>query len=109
MTKSLYEIHASKWKKIEDRGFTALPEMAKHFVRPMMMDHALQYSNACGTWFRDDDAFPSAESERRAQKWLDDQSDPKDTDQTFLIICPPEKSAKVQKILTLLGCDFVDV
>tara|TARA_R110000868_G_scaffold404847_1_gene683489 strand:- start:542 stop:898 length:357 start_codon:yes stop_codon:yes gene_type:complete len=114
--KSLYETYESKWKSIEAKGFVSLPEMAKHFSRLGMMDAELGYANAASKWCGKAASVPSMEAERRARNWLDERaacqtprSDPADSAKTFLVICPQESGEKVQKILALLNCDFVEV
>ena len=117
MTQTLYEKYKPKWKALAQAGFPNLAEMSKHFYMMGHMDHALGYASAVSKWCGRPNSRPQSKAEVRATEWMkgrirtDVQSpkQPEDTDQTFLIICPPEKSAKVQKILTLLGCDFVDV
>jgi len=117
MTQSLYETYKTKWKLLEGMGFPRLAEMSNHFYVMNRMDAALGYSNAVSKWCGKQGARPRADAERRASEWLKDQNNQqvklsdnaKNATQTFLIICPPENAEKVQKVLGLLGCDFVDV
>jgi len=117
MTQSLYEKHEPKWETLKLMGFPMLAEMSKSFYTMIEMDHALGYKNAVTKWCGNYGTRPRRDAERRANEWINKsrsvtakiRQDTSDTSQTFLIVCPPENSSKVQKILALLGCDFVDV
>ena len=117
MTQTLYKKYEAKWKALEGMGFPNLAEMSKRFYNMSHMDHALGYQNAVSKWCGRKNSKPQMKAELRATDWLNgtmaspvkSQQSPVDEAQTFLIICPPENSQKVQKILGLLGCDFVDV
>jgi hypothetical protein len=110
--KTLYEQNPKIWERFANAGKPSICEMSKHFTKCSDMDRALGMENTAAKWARGKN-LGSNPSEMRAKEWLDAQSfvSPATPDQsaTFLCICDKATAAKVQKVLALMGCEFVEV
>lgn len=119
--KTLYEQNPSTWENFKKNGKPSICEMAKHFIKPSSMDSALGMSNTVSKWQRGLNLGSTA-SELRAKEWLESQaqnrtphwhaevpaSNPKAT-VTFLCMADPATAAKMQKIMALMGCEYVEM
>jgi len=118
-TQSIYERHKTKWSSLELQGYVNLARMAKTFTFNPEMDLALGYVNATSKWNSRADSRPSRQAESRAKTWLlSNEPDSKqkqtapakhDGSVMFLCVASLESSAKVRKVLSLMGCEFVDI
>ena len=116
---SIYERHKDKWASLEAQGYVSLASMAKILTVNPEMDLALGYANATSKWNSRRDTRPSRQAEARAKAWLLDNKTKVEQEHNipvkhdgsvmFLCIASPESAAKVQKVLSLMGCEFVDV
>lgn len=116
---SIYERHRPKWSSLESQGYVNLARMAKTFTVNPEMDLALGYVNATSKWNSRADSRPSRQAESRAKNWFLSNEPKRDQEQIapvtqdgsvmFLCIASPECAAKVQKVLSLMGCEFVDI
>lgn len=113
--KTLYEQKPEAWEKVAEHGAPCVAEMAKHFTTHQDMDNALGYIRASKNW-SDRGGSVGAHSESKAHKWLaanKKHAQPPvhdaPTGQMFLVIATPEQAARAQKVLSLIGCEFVEV
>lgn len=122
MMKTIYDRNPNAWDLIEKTGRKNLATMAKHFTRCTDMDRALDYNSASSKWTRG--FLPSPRSERLAQAWVQNnlkntvpnpQSklelvQPKRQSSTTLMVeCPGEIASKVQRVLTMMGCEVIEI
>ena len=118
-TQSIYERHKTKWSSLESQGYVNLARMAKIFTFNPEMDLALGYVNATSKWNSRADSRPSRQAESRAKTWLLSNKPNSKQEQIapakhggsvmFLCIASPDSEAKVRKVLSLMGCEFVDI
>ena len=113
--KTLYEQNPEAWDKIAASGFPSVREVAKKFYKPSEMNKALGYVNGAQHWLSGRNNAASR-AERAAKAWLASSGSPApvvkpaaDQSATFLCICDKTTAAKVQKVLALMGCEFVEV
>jgi hypothetical protein len=116
---TIYERHKSKWSSLESQGYVNLARMAKTFTVNPEMDIALGYVNATSKWNSRTNSRPSRQAESRAKTWLlsnepkreQEQTTPAENDGSVMFLCvvSVESAAKVQKVLSLMGCEFVDI
>ena len=130
--KTLASKHDEAFQRLINAGFPNIASMMTMFNRQCDMDRALGKHNAVNHWFSGRNT-PSQGSERAAQLFMASMSantgsakvqpEPAqevvettvmpaaaaEASDTLLVVCPPAKMAKVQKVLTLLGCEVVEV
>lgn len=116
---TLYDNHKQACDRLSKEGFPAVAEMTRHFRIAADMDRALGYENATARWVGGR-GLPGVGSERKARKWLDDAMSAKPAfpeppaggikaTNTLLVCCQPDQSAKVLRVLAMLGCEVVEV
>ena len=114
-SQSIYERHNDRWSALESQGYVSLAAMAKNFTSNPEMDIALGYANATSKWNSRADSRPGSQAESRAKAWLLSNKPNRELEQTtddsfmFLCVASPESAAKVRKVLSLMGCEFVDI
>ena len=117
---SLYDDNPENWDAIEKAGFPNLALMAKHFSRVNVMDEALNFASATSKW--QNGGTPSPRAERRAQAWVESNlksispqsrlefADPKKQPKTTMMVeCHDEIASKVQRVLTMMGCEVIEI
>jgi hypothetical protein len=121
---SLYAQDQAAWDRIAAMGCESLMEMSKHFDLCADMDRALGFKNAAAKWHRGANR-PSTEANMRARAWIVEnveQSDPapvpsqmildlKDKPKviTMLVTCDSDQMQKVSRVLSILGCNVVEI
>lgn len=120
--RTVYDMNPQAWDLIDQMGRKNIVLMAKHFSRCCDMDEALEYNSAASKWNRG--IFPSPRSERRAQAWVEknlkntapnpqsrlELVEPKKQQTTTLMVeCHDEIASKVQRVLTMMGCEVVEL
>ena len=111
--KTLYEQNPSEWDRLEKLGRPNLKAMSKCFNTCPEMDRALGLQNTTRKYVLGGNA--SNQTELLAKAWMDKNyvlpapSSPAESTTTFLVIAPPEAASRAQKILALMGCEFVEV
>jgi hypothetical protein len=112
---TLYEQNPEAWDKIAASGFQSVREVAKMFHKPSQMNEALGYINGAEHWLSGRNKATNR-AERAAKAWLASLNSPAlaanpaaNQSATFLCICDKATAAKVQKVLALMGCEFVEV
>lgn len=108
------------------RGYTAIADMSKHFCRVSEMASALGMNHTgsgISKWLTGRSS-PNWTNNTKAQEWLDANINkpaftappvvsppvPKTPQfRMFLASCAPADASRVQKVLTMLNCDFVEV
>jgi hypothetical protein len=112
---NLAEQYPEACAKLIADGRPAIAEMAKHFTDARTMSLALGYDpSAAGHWLngRKNASLPS---NANAAAWLlanppKPPEPPKPSEGTVLMcVCPPGKSASVQRMLAMVGCEVVEV
>ena len=113
--KTLYEQNPEAWDKIAANGFASVREVAKQLHNPSQMNEALGYINGAEHWLSGRNSATNR-AERAAKAWLATGTSSAmitkpapDQSATFLCICDKATAAKVQKVLALMGCEFVEV
>ena len=112
---SLYEQDAAAWDRLAKSGRPALRDMAGQFQEFYEMEQALGFGHSVVKKWLDGRSNPSSTAERRAVNWLRDRSRPATppppaaASATFLCVAPAGKSAQVQKVLRMLGCEIIDI
>ena len=113
--KTLYEQNPEAWDLIAANRFVSVREVAKMFHKPSQMNEALGYTNGAEHWLAGRNNATNR-AERAAKAWLASSGLPApvvkpaaDQSATFLCICDKATAAKVQKVLDLMGCEFVEV
>ena len=110
---SLYEQDAAAWDRMGKSGRPALRDMAGHFSEFYEMEQALGFGHSViKKWVAGGN--PSQTAERRAAAWLRDRAivappAPAPAAATILCVTPAGKSAQVQKVLRMLGCEIIDI
>ena len=117
MIKTLAEKHPEGYKNLKRIGLPCIAEMMNHFARPVDIDNALGL-NACAAHWIAGRNGASSKSERLAAEWLEKQHTPmppmppippKSTDGVFMVVCPADKTAKVTRVLEIMGCELVEI
>ena len=115
MTATLYAQNQPAFDALAQQGFPAICEMAKLFHRAHEIDRELGYENAASRWARG--GKPGAASERKCKEWLASRHERPPVPEVqaaaggvlFLGSCTKETFAKAQRVLTILGCEVVEV
>ena len=113
---SLYDQNPAAWDKLAAGGKPSLRDMARRFETCADMDRALGTDGAAPKWLRGVNGATSR-SERLAREWLEAHrakpaapvTPPPAEAVTFLVIAAPATADRAQKVLALLGCEFVEV
>lgn len=118
---TLYEKHKDSFDKIAVHR-PQVAELSKHFNDFRSMEQALGFGTSVVSKWVSLKCAVSHEAERRAITWLNMQKQlslsatPQPaapvapaSSSMMLVICQPDNVAKVQRILTIMGCEFTDV
>lgn len=124
MTPTLYEQYRDSFDALGARGYTAVTEMSRRFHRVSEMARALglkETGGAIGHWGRGQ-TTPTWENNKKAQDWLKANplkaSPPEPATKLppaapgptmFLATCAASDAPRIQKVLAMLNCDFVEV
>jgi len=136
--KTLASKHNEAFQRLSKAGFPNIASMLTCFYRQSDMDRALGLVSATNHWLMGRNT-PSRRTEKAAELFMASmsaktgsakvQSEPEpkpevvettvmptpvqepmpEASDTLLVVCPPEKMAKVQKVLGVLGCEVVEV
>lgn len=100
--------------RLRANGAPAIAAMAEALPTAKAIDEALGHNGAASHWLRGTNNISKA-SERAAELWVasrlngsaktEPREDAATDDTVLMVVCPPEKSAKVQKVLRLLDCE----
>ena len=129
--KTLASKHDEAFQRLINDGFPNIASMLTCFYRQSDMDRALGLVGATNHWLMGRNT-PSRRTERTAQLFMAGMAKtgsakvqpepaqeavettvmptaaPEESDM-LLVVCPPAKMAKVQKVLAVLGCEVVEV
>jgi hypothetical protein len=114
---TLYDKHKAAWDKIAADGKPAIAEMAKRFHSADDMDDALGMRRATHHWIAGRNGV-SGPMNKVAEMWL--AANPAAPAQladapaaadgaVLMVVVDAAKSARVQKMLAVLGCEVVEV
>ena len=108
---TLYGKSPEVWDALEGKGFPSIAALSKVFNSPKEMDAALGYAGAASKWGSGSN-LPGAHSEVVAKLWLEANRPAQaksDDCSTFMVVCRPAIGPKAVKILTMMGCEVVEI
>ena len=122
---TLYDQNPGAWDAIGNKGFVHIKEMSKHFTKPSIMSEALGAVSAAQHWHAGRN-MPTMPNEKKAQAYLERKgvkveigSQPggqapleppaSNSAPLLLVAAKPSEIERVKKVLSILGCEWVDV
>lgn len=108
---TVYEKYRDQCEKLSKSGRKNIAEIAKHFEKPADIDRALGVSGAASHWYTGRNRVSNV-MEASAGNWLKANASPakhEASGELLLVTCPPGVSAKAAKVLSVLGCEVVEV
>jgi hypothetical protein len=112
---NLAEQYPEACAKLIADGRPAIAEMAKHFTNHAEMSRVLGYDSSAALHWLKGRKNASSASNAHAAAWLiahapKPPEPPQLSEGTVLMcVCPPGKSASVQRMLAMVGCEVVEV
>jgi hypothetical protein len=111
--KSLYDQNPASWDKLEANGKPSIKEMSKHFTKCADMNRAINVQGASHWLAGRNDA--TMKSEKAAKEWLQSnmgkpaEKTTRGKNPMFLVSCDPSDTARLKAILSMIGCEVVEV
>jgi hypothetical protein len=122
---TLYDQNPATWNNIGNAGFVHIREMSKYFTKASMMSEALGAVSAAQHWHAGRN-MPTMPNEKKAQAYLEARGievhiaprpgawtpvepSPKSAGALLLVATKPSEIERVKKVLSILGCEWVDV
>lgn len=109
--KTLADKYPEVIERFETVGFTAIAALCRRHYRVIDMDRQLGTTSSVSKWLTGKN-LPSHKVEERARKMLNEECSAPDApvpaapdDNMLMVVCPSGSSAKVQRVLAMLGCE----
>lgn len=108
--KTLADKYPEAIERFESVGLTAIAALCHRHYRQVDMERQLGTSSAVSKWLTGEH-LPSRAMEERAQEVLDAvafEPDPVPSapeENVLMVVCPTGSTAKVQRVLAMMGCE----
>lgn len=117
--KTLAEKHPEAIERLQKIGFTGIPELCRLHYRNIDLERQLGTAGAVSKWMNLQN-LPSKNMEIKARALIAELPEPKPEtkpepeiasapitleDNMLMVVCPLGSTAKVQRVLAMLGCE----
>lgn len=117
MVDTLNKTYPEGYRQLKLRGYKYIPLLMEIYTKATQMDKALGYNGAASKWITLSND-PSNVSEEKAKNLynkllktedvIPEIKEPEKT-HTFMLLVPKDNVSKVQKILEMLNCEFIEI